>query len=97
MLDLLREVSTDEYGLWDAMPECYLYNWEAYHDDDSIDDYPWNREADHADDPKFLEVVAAVMEFPPNQEVEVTFQWALDLGHLTLKEKTENFEIKSAD
>ena len=97
MLDLLREAATDDDGRWEAKPECYLYNWEKYHDGESIYEYPWNREAPHADDPEFLEDVAAVMEFPPKQEVEVILQWVFEQGYLRLREKTENFEIKSLD
>jgi hypothetical protein len=94
MLDLLQEASTDDFGPWQLMPECYLLNWEDYQDEDACEEYPSDRPKDHVGTAKFLEDVANVKSFPPHQAVEVRFEWANVEGYIILAGETKSFEIE---
>ena len=93
MVDLLREASTNEFGPWEAMPECYL-------DFEDMNKPASRRNMSHARVPVFLQEVAASKSFPPGVEVHVEFQWGFVDALILLIEsprRTKSFKIDGVD
>ena len=100
MVDLLREASTNEFGPWEAMPECYLGEDTDYLDFEDMNKPASRRNMSHARVPVFLQEVAASKSFPPGVEVHVEFQWGFVDALILLIEsprRTKSFKIDGVD